>query len=63
MPLHATIDFTDWRNESLTFSTKFAMLFFVFISASGRKIASATGVPRVGHGGSFAQACRIRIAR
>lgn len=42
-----------------TFSTKFEILFFVFISATGKNIANATGVPRVGHGCSFDHACNI----
>lgn len=39
------------------------MLFLQFNSFNGMNSANATGVPRVGHGGSFAQACKIRSAR
>lgn len=47
----------------LTFSIKLAMLFLLFNSINGRYKVTATGTPLVGHGGSLAQACKIRIAR
>lgn len=38
------------------------MLFLLLSSIKGRYKVTATGTPLVGHGGSFAQACKIRIA-
>lgn len=45
----------------LTFSTKLAMLFLLFSSTNGRYSVTAAG-RAAGHGGSFAQAYKIRIA-
>lgn len=55
--------FRDIFKYSLTFSTKCANVFLLFNSESGIKSAKATGVPRVGHGASFAHACNIRRAK
>lgn len=47
----------------LTFSIKLAMLFLLLNSINGRYKVTVTGTPLCGHGGSLAQACKIRIAR